>query len=97
MEERFERYHPDMEAFHHNARTQPCFVCEVLAGTNYRPQHIIHEDNGEPRATFGADIRVAQKVSMVLRFWCKVFVHMIYSLVSAMRVALRTTHVKEEP
>jgi diadenosine tetraphosphate (Ap4A) HIT family hydrolase len=45
MEERFERYHPDMEPFHHKARTRPCFVCEVVAGTNDRPQHIIHEDD----------------------------------------------------
>ncbi len=24
MEKRFERYWPDMEAFHNNARTRPC-------------------------------------------------------------------------
>ena len=34
MEERFERYHPDMEAFHHEMRTKPCFVCEIVAGMN---------------------------------------------------------------
>jgi diadenosine tetraphosphate (Ap4A) HIT family hydrolase len=44
MEEKFERYWPDMEAFHRYARTCPCFVCEVVAGTNDRPQHIVHED-----------------------------------------------------
>ncbi len=43
MEERFERYWPDMEVFHHKARTRLCFVCEVVAGTNDRPQHIVHE------------------------------------------------------
>jgi diadenosine tetraphosphate (Ap4A) HIT family hydrolase len=45
MEKRFERYWPDMEAFHNNARTRPCFVCEVVAGTNDRPQHIVYEDD----------------------------------------------------
>ncbi len=45
MEERFERYWPDMEDFHHKARTRPCFVCEVVAGTNERPQHIVHEND----------------------------------------------------
>jgi diadenosine tetraphosphate (Ap4A) HIT family hydrolase len=45
MEKRFERYWPDMEAFHHNARTRPCFVCEVVAGTNYRLQHVVYEDD----------------------------------------------------
>ena len=45
MEKRFERYWPDMEAFHHDARTRPCFVCEVVAGTNDRLQHIVYEDD----------------------------------------------------
>ncbi len=45
MEKRFERYWPDMEAFHHDARTRPCFVCEVVEGTNHRSQHIIYEDD----------------------------------------------------
>lgn len=44
MEERFERYHPDMEAFHHGMRISPCFVCEIVAGTNALPQHFVHED-----------------------------------------------------
>jgi diadenosine tetraphosphate (Ap4A) HIT family hydrolase len=33
-----------MKVFHHKARTRPCFVCEVVAGTNDEPQHIVHED-----------------------------------------------------
>ncbi len=37
MEKRFERYWPDMEVFHHKARTRPCFVCEVV--------DIVHEDD----------------------------------------------------
>src|SRR3712207_9434502 len=45
MEKRFERCWPDMEVFHRKARTRPCFVCEVVAGTNDRPQHIVHEDD----------------------------------------------------
>jgi diadenosine tetraphosphate (Ap4A) HIT family hydrolase len=45
MEKRFERYWPDMEAFHHNARTRRCFVCEVVAGTNDRLQHVVYEDD----------------------------------------------------
>lgn len=45
MEERFERYHPDMEAFHHNMWTKPCFVCEVVEGTNEFPQHLVYEDD----------------------------------------------------
>jgi diadenosine tetraphosphate (Ap4A) HIT family hydrolase len=34
-----------MKVFHHKARTRPCFVCEVVAGTNDEPQHIVHEDD----------------------------------------------------
>jgi len=45
MENRFERYHPDIEAFHHGMRTKPCFVCEIAAGTNELPQHFVHEDD----------------------------------------------------
>jgi diadenosine tetraphosphate (Ap4A) HIT family hydrolase len=45
MEERFERYHPDMEAFHHGMRTRPCFVCEIVAGTNELTQHFVCEDD----------------------------------------------------
>ncbi len=33
-----------MGAFHHAMRTKPCFVCEIVAGTNEFPQHFIHED-----------------------------------------------------
>ena len=45
MEEGFERYHPDMEAFHHGMRTKPCFVCEIVAGVNELPQHFVYEDD----------------------------------------------------
>lgn len=46
MEEMFERYHPDMESLHHMFRTQPCFVCRILAGKNEKPQHFVYEDEG---------------------------------------------------
>jgi diadenosine tetraphosphate (Ap4A) HIT family hydrolase len=45
MEERFERYHPDMEAFHRGMRTNPCFVCEIAAGVNALPEHFVYEDD----------------------------------------------------
>lgn len=46
MDERFERYHPDMEAMHHGFRTQPCFVCRMVQGGARFPENIIHEDEG---------------------------------------------------
>jgi diadenosine tetraphosphate (Ap4A) HIT family hydrolase len=45
LEERYERYDPDLDALHHGFRTQPCFVCEVAAGANEMPQHIVYEDD----------------------------------------------------
>ncbi|MGH3146380.1 MAG: HIT family protein [Rubrobacter sp.] len=57
MEKRFERYHPDMEAMHHGFRTEPCFVCRMVAGDVRFSENIIHEDDrflvfldGYPRA-----------------------------------------------
>jgi ATP adenylyltransferase len=57
MEERFERYHPDMKAMHHGFRTEPCFVCRVVDGAARLPENIIYEDDlalafldGYPRA-----------------------------------------------
>jgi diadenosine tetraphosphate (Ap4A) HIT family hydrolase len=37
-----DRYHLDQQAFHHRARTGPCFVCEIVAGK--APAHLIYED-----------------------------------------------------
>jgi hypothetical protein len=58
LEERYERYHPDMEAIHHSFRTQPCFVCRMVEGNVRNPENIIYEDEralekheGYPRAT----------------------------------------------
>jgi galactose-1-phosphate uridylyltransferase len=57
MEERFERYHPDMEAMHQGFRTGPCFVCRMVDGDVRFPENIIYEDDqaivflaGYPRA-----------------------------------------------
>ena len=44
MEERFERYHPDMEAMHRGFRTEPCFVCEMVNGNVLSPENVIRED-----------------------------------------------------
>jgi len=45
MEERFERYRPDMEALHHGFRTGPCFVCEMVNGNTPFPENVIREDD----------------------------------------------------
>ena len=45
MEKQFECYYPDMDVLHHGFRTQPCFVCRILAGNNERPQHFVYEDD----------------------------------------------------
>ena len=34
-----------MDVLHHGFRTQPCFVCRILAGNNERPQHFVYEDD----------------------------------------------------
>ncbi len=45
MEERFERYHPDLDAYHRRARSGPCFVCAIVAGDPGFPGHpIVYED-----------------------------------------------------
>jgi diadenosine tetraphosphate (Ap4A) HIT family hydrolase len=45
LEERFERYQPDLRAYYHRARTGPCFVCAIVAGDPTFPSHpIVYED-----------------------------------------------------
>jgi diadenosine tetraphosphate (Ap4A) HIT family hydrolase len=45
LEERFERYQPDLRAYHRRARTGPCFVCAIVAGDSAFPGHpILYED-----------------------------------------------------
>ena len=44
MEERFGRYHPDMEAMHRGFRTKPCFVRRMVDGDVRFPENIIYED-----------------------------------------------------
>lgn len=46
MEERFECYHPDMEAMHHGFRTQPCFVCRMMEGNIEFPENVIRDAEG---------------------------------------------------
>ncbi len=57
VEERYERYHPDLEALHHGFRTQPCFVCRIVAGDENMPRYVFNEGaaavaflDGYPRA-----------------------------------------------
>jgi hypothetical protein len=57
LEERYERYYPDMEAMYHGFRTQPCFLCRMVQGGVQFPENIIYEDDwvlvfldGYPRA-----------------------------------------------
>lgn len=57
MEEKFERYHPDMEDLHHKFQTQSCFICRLVGGDESIPRHIFYEDDeavafldGFPRA-----------------------------------------------
>jgi diadenosine tetraphosphate (Ap4A) HIT family hydrolase len=45
MAERFERYHPNMDAVHHGFRTQPCFVCAIVRGETPFPENCIYEDD----------------------------------------------------
>jgi len=45
MGEGYERYYPDMEAMHHNFRTEPCFVCRMVQGEVRFPENIIYEDD----------------------------------------------------
>jgi histidine triad (HIT) family protein/ATP adenylyltransferase len=45
LEERFERYRPDLDFYHRRARNGPCFVCAVVSGNPAFPDHpIVYED-----------------------------------------------------
>jgi diadenosine tetraphosphate (Ap4A) HIT family hydrolase len=57
VEERFERYHPDMDAVHRRFRTQLCFVYAIVRGDTPFPENIVYENDralvfldGYPRA-----------------------------------------------
>jgi diadenosine tetraphosphate (Ap4A) HIT family hydrolase len=57
VEERFERYNPEMDAVHRGVRTQPCFVCAIVRGDTPFPENIVYENyralvflDGYPRA-----------------------------------------------
>jgi diadenosine tetraphosphate (Ap4A) HIT family hydrolase len=45
LEQRYEHYHPDMEAMHHGFRTQPCFVCRMVTGDLQFPENIIYQND----------------------------------------------------
>ena len=45
MEERFERYHPNMEAITGGFRTGPCLVCMMVQGKDRFPDNIVYEDD----------------------------------------------------
>jgi len=45
LEERYERYHPDMEAIHHGFQTEPCFICRMVQGEVRSAENIIYEDD----------------------------------------------------
>jgi hypothetical protein len=49
MEERFGRYHPDMEAMHRGFRTEPCFVCRMVDGDILFPENVIYEARASTR------------------------------------------------
>ena len=41
----FERYAPDLDAYHERARTGPCFVCGIVArDPDFAGHHILYED-----------------------------------------------------
>lgn len=45
MEERFERYLPDLDAYHRRVQSGPCFVCAMVAGDPEFSGHpIFYED-----------------------------------------------------
>lgn len=57
MKREFGRYFPDMEALHGRFRTEPCFVCRLVAGHEDLPKYVFYEDDrviafldGFPRA-----------------------------------------------
>lgn len=57
MDRRFGRYFPDVEALHGRFRTEPCFVCRLVAGHEDFPRYVFYEDesvvaflDGYPRA-----------------------------------------------
>ncbi len=42
----FERYAPDLDAYHARARTGPCFVCGIVArDPDFPSHHVIYEDD----------------------------------------------------
>lgn len=44
IEEKYERYHVDGEAYIKQAQTAPCFICQIVARSSEYPAHIVYED-----------------------------------------------------
>jgi diadenosine tetraphosphate (Ap4A) HIT family hydrolase len=45
VQEAFERYHPDLDAYHCRARCGPCFVCAIVASDPEFPGHpVVYQD-----------------------------------------------------
>ena len=61
MEASFEPYRPDMEAFHQQMKIDPCFVCDIVAGTNDLSQHFVYQDD---RAVAFLDAYPSTKASL---------------------------------
>lgn len=40
----FERFKMDSDAYHHQAQTGPCFICQIVARNPDYPAHILYED-----------------------------------------------------
>jgi hypothetical protein len=45
MEEKYERFHLDLDAYHKQAQTGPCFVCQIAAKNPEYPADIVYEDD----------------------------------------------------
>lgn len=45
MEEKNERFCLDLDAYHKQAQTGPCFVCQIVAENPEYPAHIVYEDD----------------------------------------------------
>ena len=50
LEERFERYLPDLDAYHRRVQSVPCFVCAMVAGDPEFSGHPIFYEDEKPVA-----------------------------------------------
>jgi ATP adenylyltransferase len=40
-----DRYQIDVDAYHHQVRTGPCFICQIVGGNPDYPAHIVYQDD----------------------------------------------------